>query len=257
MDFKRIGFKNGLLDVTEKKDFEVLGCFDKQTIEKTFDFAYDMSFGAKGAHKNTRSSGTIKRKNGEIFANTFQGKLSEFAVYNQFHKEFNMSMPNLSLWGQGKWDNYDALINGKKISIKSTVAYGNLLLLETQDWNESGEYKYFSCLDEQHSTETNTVVFDFFILVRLKPDCKQLLKDNEFFYSQVCGKKKLKGLILPVKWEYDIPGFITNKDFVYLIDNKFIIKKGQMLNASTLMDVDNYYAQAGNLRPIISLSKYL
>lgn len=56
---------------------------DDETFRNTFDFSYAMTFGNEGEHRSdsfTGNSGYTRRK-GEIFVDTFQGKLSEFATY--------------------------------------------------------------------------------------------------------------------------------------------------------------------------------
>lgn len=49
--------------------------------KECFDFAYDMSYGKIGEHRDSRSGGLIHRKKGQIFINTFQGKMAEFGLY--------------------------------------------------------------------------------------------------------------------------------------------------------------------------------
>ena len=72
----------------KKKQFKPIHTLKKTTLETSLKFAYDMTFGKNGEHRNHRTGGIYLRKNGEIFANTFQGKLSEFAVYNTLYKDF-------------------------------------------------------------------------------------------------------------------------------------------------------------------------
>ena len=67
--------------ISVKKYFDEIGCIKDEYAKKSFEFAYSMTFGSKGQHRAYRSGGRHRRKNGEIFANTFQGKLCEFAVY--------------------------------------------------------------------------------------------------------------------------------------------------------------------------------
>ena len=45
-------------------------------------FAYAMTFGKSGEHRRYRSEGSHLRRNGEIFWDTFQGKLAKFFVYS-------------------------------------------------------------------------------------------------------------------------------------------------------------------------------
>ena len=77
-----------------------------------------------------------------IFKDTFQGKLAEFAMY-QYMKQNNLevSKPDLSKEKLGKWDVFDITCYGKMITVKSTKHFGQLLLLETKDWTNEGDYK--------------------------------------------------------------------------------------------------------------------
>lgn len=66
--------------INNSKSFQNPVAFQAETIEKVFNFAYEMSFG-DGEHRDHRTGGSLNRKKGQIFINTFQGKLSELAVY--------------------------------------------------------------------------------------------------------------------------------------------------------------------------------
>lgn len=239
MNLTKLKENNNNLYITSKKDFIPITQFKNKTIEMTFQFAYDMSFGKSGEHRNHRSGGTHARKNGEIFANTFQGKLSEFAVYNALYKHCDIQIPDLSTYGLGEWDSYDFEINDKKISVKSTKSFGNLLLLETKDWNINGQYI--------PNMSKGDYDYDVFILVRIKPYCEDLLKRMKSLYSNDVNREELFKVIMNQEWKYDIPGFIRNQDLIYAITNKHIIKQGQMLNGKTKMDAENYYIQSGDM----------
>lgn len=260
---------------TSKKDFEKLENFKKKSIESTFNFAYDMSFGGKGKHRDHRNGGNHKRKNGEIFINTFQGKLAEFGIYNEFYtRDFQIPYPDLETYDLGTWDKYDFEVNNKKIAVKSTKPFGQLLLLETKDWTKDGRYI------PNIGTENDT--YNYFILVRIKAtainnkenekniekdkdteknkninNAESLMKDNKLFYSDKVDKDQLKKLIFSFDWSYDIPGFITHKELVYAIENKFILPQGSTLGKSTIMDAENYYIQTGDMNDIDELFKLL
>lgn len=247
MSPEKLYSQNNCVYVTKKKAFYTLGIFHYQTICNTFDFAYKMSFGNDGEHRDHRSGGKHIRKNGEIFANTFQGKLSEFAVYNQLYKNYELKKPDMSTYGLGEWDDCDTTINGIKGTIKSTKCFGNLLLLETKDWNDSAEYI--------PNIGKGSASYDIFILVRIDPNCEYLLRKINALYSQKLSNDLLKSIILPQKWRYDIPGFVTKEELKYAIDNKYIIKQGQLLNGRTKMDADNYYIQSGDMHPFQNIKE--
>ncbi len=97
--------------IDNKKSFRNGNRFHPKTIERVFEFAYAMTFG-KGEHRDHRTGGTLKRKKGQIFINTFQGKLSELGVYNLFfqhNKEAykRLSPPDFKVYGLGDWDDSD------------------------------------------------------------------------------------------------------------------------------------------------------
>jgi len=211
-------------------------------INSVFEFSYNMTFGKIGAHRNNRSGGQFSRKNGELFANTFQGKLSEFAIYTHLKSMgYAIDLPLLEMWELGKWDESDFELSNKKISVKSASFFSNLLLLETNDWDDSGKYI------------PNDILYDIHVLVRIKPDVKGLLRANRLFFSDEVDIELIRSIIFKEVFEYDIPGFLTNTDIQTLIQNRFIIPQNAMLNGKTRMDAENYYCQSGNLREIDSL----
>jgi hypothetical protein len=235
--------------INKKKEFSLTDYFDKDTLKKTLDFAYDMSFGNTGAHRTHRSGGTHQRLNGEIFADTFQGKLSEFAVYRKLVNHFKIEEPDLSTYGLGLWDDSDIVVAGKKIAIKSTKSIGNLILLETKDWNQDGDY--IPNLEKKEGS------YDYFILVRVDPFCETILKLNRMHKTSILRKEELQNVLMSEKWGYDIPGYITKKELIYAIKGNHIINQGELLNGRVRMDASNYYVQSGDLSPISSLVESL
>lgn len=239
---------NGLF-INSSVKFSPISAFKSETIEKVFEFAYGMSFGKEGEHRIYRSGGTHQRKMGEIFANVFQGKLAEFAFYNAVHGKLEVNLPDLAKWELGVWDDTDFIVMDKKINIKSTKSFGNLLLLETKDWNKNGQY--IPNIEKKSST------YDYFVLVRMNPFCEDIMKQNKILYSNVTDKGKLKTKVLSETWEYDIPGWISHDDLKMIINDGHIIKQGEMLNGRTKMDAENYYVQSGDMKRIDKLVEFL
>lgn len=231
--------------IENSKVFYSENTFKDETIARVFDFAYAMTFG-EGEHRDHRTGGNIRRKKGQIFINTFQGKLSELAIYNAF-SQFNktaykkLSNPDFDVYGLGEWDDSDIILEETKFSVKSTKFYGNLLLLETKDWNVNGEYI------PNLNTDKNSI-YDYFILVRIKPDAEKLMSSRKFLYLNEINKEELYLLIKSVNWEYDIVGYITNEDLKSLIANDFILPQNAMLNGKIKMDAENYYVQSGDMK---------
>lgn len=233
--------------ITQKKRFNASGPIQKEIVEDCFNFAYDMTFGGEGRHRDHRTGGGHNRKNGEIFINAFQGKLAEFCVYSELDQlGINCSEPSLETWGLGQWDDTDLTINDLLINIKSTKFFGNLLLLEAQDWDENGNYL------------PDNKKYDFFMAVRIKPSGENLMKNNRVFYSENIETEKLEKIIFYASnWFYDIPGFITNEELIYAVRNDFVIPQGALLNGKIPMDAENYYIQFGDFHPIDKIFMYL
>lgn len=231
---------NGIYKINHTRKFVPVSNISIQEVGECFEFSYEMAFG-EGAHRKTRSGGEKKRSNGEIFIDTFQGKLSEFSVWKYLSKEGLVTQkPDTQVEGYGKWDSFDLEFQDKHMAIKSTKSYGNLLLLETSDWNCEGEYI--------PNIESGASVFDFFILVRICPDGEAELKKKKLLYSKIIDKQVLWEIIKNQEWRYDVAGYITQRDLIRIIDKKYILPKGSLLNGKIKMDAENYYVQAGDMR---------
>lgn len=236
--------EKGSYSSSKRVKFNKVGNFKKNTVALVIQFAFDMTFGSKGEHRHTRSGGSISRERHEIFANTFQGKLSEFAVANVLYKHRDFKEPDLSTHGLGVWEDADFQLGNRAIAVKSTKSYGNLILLESKDWDKSG--KYLASISEQRT-------YSHIILVRIKPDIEEILRKLKLNSTINTSFMELQSHLLSLEWEYDIPGYITNSDLIHVIDKGFVIPKGALLNHSVKMDAENYYVQAGDLRPVSEL----
>ncbi len=212
-----------------------------------FDFAYKMAFSSEGEHRSRRSGGDHTRRNGEIFANTFQGKIAECAACNYFYKFDKNIIPDFSVYKLGKWDTVDLSVCGKEIAVKSTKYFGQLLLLETKDWDRNGNY--IPNIDKTVSS------YDLLVLIRMKPSCEDILKQNRLLYSDFIKRKDLHCLLIKHAWSYNYVGYITKNDLIHVICNKYTLPKGALLNGSTLMDAENYYVQAGDMRSLSQCEK--
>lgn len=213
--------------------------------KECFDFAYNMSYAKKGEHRDSRSGGSMHRTKGQIFINTFQGKMAEYALYRYLRsRQFDLDKPDTQQYELGKWDSYDLVCQGKHFSVKSTKSYGDLLLLETKDWNKNGEY--IPNLSE------GTSIYDYTVLVRFRPDGEDLMKQQHLLYQKENDipnniKEILMEKIYSQNLTYDLPGFIYYSELVKLIREKRIIPQNAMLNGKTKMDAENYYFQTDNM----------
>lgn len=236
--------REGEYAFVRSKNFSCDGQLSGSQIRDCFNFAYDMSFG-RGEHRAHRSGGSRERTPRDIFMNTFQGKISECAIYNFLTKEnIEASQVDFRVEGLGKWDSYDMECYGRHIAVKSTKSYGQLLLLEKQDWDEEGRYI--------PNIETGNASYDSFVLVRIKPSIEDEIKKEDSFWNS--DREKKLSYLIQYSWEYNIAGFITNDDLKYIIEKEYMIKKGQRIGkykepyVGTKMDADNYYVQVSNMR---------
>ena len=179
---------------------------------------------------------------------TFQGKLAECAVSNLFHGLGYDVSPDFATYDLGKWDSADLSVNGYEISIKSTKRFGQLLLLEANDWDENAVYI--------PNKDFGNGIYDIVIFVRLDPSCEDILRDARLLNQDRTDYSYLKELVMSRQWTYNYVGYITRDDLRYIIENQYIIPQNAMLNGRVRMDADNYYVQAGDMRDINSLRKY-
>lgn len=215
---------------------------------KCFDFAYGMSYGEEGKHRVNRSGGTLHRTKGQIFINTFQGKMGEYAIYRYLlSKNIQLPEPDCRKFDLGRWDSFDLICQDKHISIKTTKSFGNLLLLETKDWNDNGEYI--------PNINEGDCRYDYTLLVRFSPDGEGIMKENglldqkdEEVPSNI--KEILIEKVRNVEWKFDFPGFIYYSEMVRMIRERRIIPKRAKLNGKVPMDAENYYFQTGNMHNI-------
>jgi len=93
-----------------------------------------------------RSGGTKERSYGEIFGDTFRGKIGECAS-KRFLEQNPLNVPGIELdfdiYPRGEWDDYDFTIYDKKFSIKSVKHFSSWLLLESKDIERGDVYDYY------------------------------------------------------------------------------------------------------------------
>ena len=218
-----------------RRSFQGIKVNNIGNIQKSLIFAKHMTFSDEESafHRKNRSGGIEVRNQNQLFENTFQGKLSEFILYEyfKFHK-FDPSEPDLETFGKGIWDSGDLKVQGKNINIKSMKHFSSLLLLELKDWDEDGIYKH------------NNQQYDFFFVIRMNIPFKEL---NNY--------QNLKVEDFQNKIFFDIPGYITNEIFCSAINTENVIKQGYYLNSNkTKIDADNIYI---HLNDFLSLKNFL
>lgn len=241
---------DGSFGIEKRNPFASMGAISGSDVASCFSFAFDMTFGGKGQHRNKRENEDSGRDDAGVFANAFQGKLAEYAFYRMMRRNgVWTSSPDISVCGCGKWDVCDFEVENRTMAIKSTKHFGNLLLLEKTDWNADGTYKYG--MDPKTGSPVN-VFYDAVVMMRIRPDCETVVSCA--LSPDATGEKPdpfvaLENASKRIVWEYDIPGFVTGSDLKQCIGNGFVLSKGQFLR-TTKMKVDNYYIQSGDLRPI-------
>lgn len=220
-------------------------------LEKVKNFAYEMCFG-EGHHRNHRTGGQVHRRAGEQFCNTFQGKLAEVCLRHVLlNNGIACGEPDFDVYGVGVWDDTDLVVKGKTLSVKSAAFFSNLLLLESQDYDMNGNYLPNLAIGA-------TASYDYYILVRIKPDIKSLFRQNRLMYSDNIDKTTIDRIIGSETWSFDIAGWVTKEEFVSVIRQNQIIPQRALLNGKIPMDAENYYIQSGDMhdaRELISMLK--
>ncbi|UOO43818.1 hypothetical protein I0292_26595 (plasmid) [Priestia megaterium] len=220
-------------------------------LKESYVFAYNMSFSSKGHHRITRSGGQEKRKQVQIFCDAFNGKLGEFAVYQYLLSQgIEVDYPDISIMGEREWDSYDFVVKEKKIGVKTTKKWGQLLLLETKDWNANGQYI--------PNLNKGTADYDYIILVRVDSNIIDGLEKRNLYKKDRIDKEVLKEILNESSYDFDIAGYVDKELLVEAIKNKNIIKQNEYLQSGrTKIDADNYYIQAGDMNHINHLTKIL
>ena len=259
----RIEIETNKYYVQDRRRFLAYASMFTEDKDKCFRFAYDMTYGGQGQHRDHRTGGTENRTKGQIFINTFQGKMAEFALYRYFQsRNIEMSIPDTDTLPLGKWDNFDLKGQEKHISVKSTKSYGNLLLLEKDDWNDDGEYCPNCNRNDNGENNPNrnqaTSKYNYTVLVRFSPDGEKIMKDNHLLYQRDDEiPDEIEGILVErirnIEWFYDFPGFIFHSELVKMIRDRHIIPRGALLNGTTTMDAENYYFQAGNMHSLMEI----
>ena len=238
--------KNGHYIINRKKRFTNDIALTESMKKQVLRFAYDITFGKKGQHRDHRAEGKIHRNDFQIFFDVFQGKSAEVAFYFFCTElwgmpEESVSKPDFSVSPLGIWDSADFTINGKYISLKSTKDYSNLLLLETSDYDANGDYIPDRDKDCKH--------IDYFFFTRVT-SVDRIVKLDECMENGKISFLKIWKLICDNPIYVNLAGFMTKNDFKKVIHERQIIYAGNHLGAKTRMDVNNYYVQAGDLRRI-------
>lgn len=235
MKFDSLGY-----EVTSRVPFVPVRFTADDCVKDAFYFAWDMTFGRAGRHRDHRTGGIARRRNGEIFSHAFQGKLAEFAVCQELAGFGVQANPDMSRADLGVWDAGDLRAGAREISVKSTKKQGNLLLLEASDWSADGTYVHA----DQGSTS------GLICLVRIDPSPEDLLRRRKLLYSDSCPQTILKWTVAPLsQFRYQVLGAVDQSVIRAAVRERQLIPQGAMLNGRTRIDADNYYLQVCDFRP--------
>lgn len=187
----------------------------------------DQHFRAKGRALNT------------IIMNSILGKMGEFGLYKYFISlGHELNRPELKIRKSGQWDTYDLILQGKKIQIKSSSPKGNILLLNKEDWDSEGNYKY-------PVKGENNDPYSYFVFCRIKPGFKDIIPDD-----QIYTEEKIMERLSNVNFRMDIAGFVNMDDFKKAIKENKYLKANCRINDAFNISSASYYFDAGDLREI-------
>lgn len=220
----------------------------EEDVQDCMEFAYDMTFGKVGQHRNIANGSSYQRSDSEIFANVLQGKVGEFAVRNYLASlGLDVSDVDLRRYQKGRWDNGDLVLGNDLISVKSSPSYVNFLKLNANDYDERGRYKFGRSAD------------DYIMYTRVLPNVNKVMRDVSYEINTLISQDALtcddiERLILEDTWSVDLPGYITRGDFAEeVIGNDLKVYKGEKIdNLGMFHDV--YYTQTGDLRELDTLA---
>lgn len=216
-----------------------------QELSDIMTFAWNMTFGKVGEHRQQRTGGTAKRSNLAIFQDVVTGKLGELGFYHYCQgKVTEISGLDLACYQRGKWDTADFEVvfakNRYTIAVKTTKSFGNLLLLEQADWQTIDGKAYYT-------PNLPKGLYDFIVFCRVETNLDSLFKQE--MMSLYNDPTRLSHITQAMQVTCEVSGHLTNQDLVTLINGNYLIRKGEKLN-TTIMDATNYYVQCGCMRPM-------
>lgn len=172
--------------------------FSREEVWRCYQFAKDMI----GNHNRDM---IMDRNDWEIFRDDFRGKLGEIAL----RKYVLENMPNAIIDGEidytvtplGQWDITDLIINDQYINVKSVKGNSRFLLVETNRYDQDGNYAY-------RNNNGEPVRVDAYVLVRVSIEPE--IDATDLDYESVEELKNSKG---GRQIHAEILGGISHKDF--------------------------------------------
>lgn len=263
-EFMKIPVKNGKADYPNNCSKEAEETYNLvpsvKSLKDCFEFAHRMA--SKKMHKPESFLKGDKRGPKKIMLDALEGKLGEGAFYNfcVMNEDINIKInkPNLTRESRGFWEDKDFTIEdtNNNISIKTTKWNHKLLLLKKNDYDEKGRYKFTYEKGERKEADEPTF-HHYIILCRIGGypssfnELKNMFTDKFTMDKPKTTKFKNQEEIENVRSEQlkiEVTGYITNDDFVNIIDNNHWLPKDVYLNTKTKLQVNNYSVCASDLR---------
>lgn len=237
---------DGKYSVVSKKHYKDKINVNEYAIE-CIDHAYQLCWGSGYLKSNKRDKSTK-------FKNALKGKLGEFALYKHLLSlGHEVKYPDLTVLGKGKWDDGDLFIITKdsegndvtkKLSVKTTYHFSDLLLLNKDEWDMEGGYIY---------TEKGIPDYTYkaFFLCRMRQNLDNLLNISG---DEDPGIDKIYKSLDGVRFSMDIAGYITIDDFKRIIQDGMFFNVGDYVGKKK-WEESFYYCQSGDLRDIDDIKK--
>jgi len=190
-------------------------------------WAYDNTFNGH-FKKSGRSLSTI-------LVDSLVGKIGEFIVYKFLvNRGYSPSYPDLSVRGYGEWDDGDMILDGKKLSIKTSTSGSNFLRLKRSDWDNAGNYLYGkSGIDDSYKA---------IFYCRIKPNIRKILTKDEYLieeFIEECSN---------ITWGGEVSGFVKKEDLIFAIKENMVFEKSSLIDGKMPAFFDQIYFQIGCLR---------
>lgn len=240
--FKRMSCK---YEINNKTYFRKNAIATDDDIKRCLEFCWNMTYGMTGEHRDHRTGGVKKRNLEEIFQDIFIGKMGEIAFYRWCidRGKAKISEVDFDCFSLGEWDSSDFILTKNnrvfKVAVKTTKSFGDLLLLEVNDWIvKDNKAIYIPNQDKQGNG-----FYDYIVFCRVKTNLPNIIKLHNM-------RKDLLSLpfIKSITVELQVVGLIENQELVEIINSgKYTIYQGDTLGKSTRIDADNYYIQSGSL----------
>lgn len=227
-----------------------IGIFTRDEIEQATKFAFAMLGNGRETDFSKKDE---QRTPFDFFRDQLAGKLGEIAVGRQA-KDFGYSSAlDFTVTPRSTWDKYDLKLEKinvdsnevKVIQVKTSKSFSQLLLLEVNDYDSDGRYRYTK-------DGNQPIAYDTFVAQRLNRGWNNLLQKKEFrnsFYEQFRKSIDERNINIIVNM---LVNTRVGYDYAYMIDREEFNQKKRILRSreriatsatsdgSERLKVDNY-----------------